>query len=139
MWQIHAIHDKRAAANQPYESVDPFELVAREHLKHADVRFLRRDESCVIGDVEVSYHGDQGPNGARGSRRAFTRIGVKVTIGHSHSPGIEEGVYQVGVSAKLDMGYNRGPSSWLHTHCVTYANGKRTLINVIDGQWRASA
>ncbi|WP_062266915.1 hypothetical protein [Endozoicomonas arenosclerae] len=138
MAQILTRHDERLAANQDYENVDPFELVARQHLKHAEVRFLRRDESCVIGDVEVSYHGDQGPNGARGSRRAFTRIGVKVTIGHSHSPGIEEGVYQVGVSGKLDMGYNKGPSSWLHTHCITYANGKRTLINIIDGQWRAA-
>ncbi|MCW7556505.1 hypothetical protein NX722_28485 [Endozoicomonas gorgoniicola] len=138
MAQILTIHDERMAAGLVYESVDPFELVARQHLEHSDVRFLRRDESCVIGGVEVSYHGDQGPNGVRGSRKAFTRIGVKVTIGHSHSPGIEEGVYQVGVSAKMDMGYNKGPGSWLHTHCVTYANGKRTLINVIDGQWRAT-
>ena len=138
MAEIHRQHNERAKEGLPYRSIDPFELVAREHLKHSEVRFLHRDESCVIGDVEVSYHGDQGPNGARGNRLSFTRIGVKVTIGHSHSPGIEEGVYQVGVSASLDMGYNKGPSSWLHTHCVTYANGKRCLINVIDGQWRAA-
>jgi hypothetical protein len=64
------------------------------------------------------------------------RIGVKSIIGHSHTPAIEEGCYQVGTSTKLSRGYTHGPSSWLNTHCLIYPNGKRTLINVIDGKWR---
>lgn len=53
-----------------------------------------------------------------------------------NSPGIQDGCYQVGTSA-LKMGYAAGaPSSWLSTHCIIYENGKRTLINVIDGKWR---
>ena len=49
-----------------------------------------------------------------------------------------DGVYQVGTSSRLKLEYNSGPSSWLHTHCCIYPNGKRTLITIIDGQWRAS-
>ena len=83
----------------------------------------------------MSYHGDQGINGARGSAVSFTQIGTKSIIGHSHSPCINKGVYQVGTSSRLKLEYTHGASSWLNTHCIIYANGKRTLINVIDGEW----
>jgi hypothetical protein len=82
-------------------------------------------------------HGDRGPNGARGSIKNLRRIGVKSIIGHSHSPGIDEGCYQVGTSTSLVPRLQQsGPSSWLNTHCLVYANGKRTLINIINGEWR---
>jgi hypothetical protein len=90
----------------------------------------------TIEGIEIGYHGDRGPNGARGSRNAFSKIGVKTVIGHSHSPGIRDGAYQTGTSSRLKLEYNSGPS-WLHTHCVIYPNGKRSLINIIDGKWRA--
>lgn len=120
------------------QTIDPFVYWAKQRLKCADrTRFLGRDESFRVKDIELSYHGDQGANGARGSRKSFSRIGERTVIGHSHSPGITEGAYQVGTSSRLTLEYNRGPSSWLHTHCVIYANGKRSLINIIDGEWRA--
>ena len=100
------------------------------------IRCLGRRESCNISGIELSLHGDLGPNGSRGSRQSLRRIGVKTIIGHSHSPGIEEGCYQVGTSSKLNMGYNIGPSSWMHAHCAVYANGKRSLLFIVDGQWR---
>lgn len=98
--------------------------------------FLHRDESYQIVDIEISFHGDKGMNGGRGSAKSFTKIGPKTVIGHSHSPGIEEGVYQVGVSAKLNMEYVSGPSSWLNTHCIIYPDGKRTLVHIINGEWK---
>ena len=97
---------------------------------------LERDESLVLGSVELSLHGDKGPNGARGSRSNLKRIGVKTIIGHSHSPGIDGGCYQTGTSTPLRLDYNKGPSSWLNCHCVLYANGKRSLLPIIDGEWR---
>lgn len=119
-------------------TVDPFVYWAKKKLKTAaQTVFLGRNDSFTIKDIEVGYHGDAGPNGARGTRKAFTRIGTKTVIGHSHSPGIKDGVYQVGTSSRLGLEYQRGPSSWLHTHCVIYANGKRSLINIIGGEWRA--
>jgi len=82
-------------------------------------------------------HGDKGPNGSRGAIRGFGRIGVRSIIGHSHTPGVMDGVYQVGTSSRLRLEYSSGPSSWMHCHCVIYPNGKRSLIWIIDGEWRA--
>ena len=48
-------------------------------------------------------HGDKGPNGARGSIRNLRRIGIRSVIGHTHSPGIDEGCYQVGTSTRLRL------------------------------------
>jgi hypothetical protein len=117
---------------------DAFAYWGQKRLKVADQTiFLRRGESHQIRGIEVSYHGDKGPGGARGSRAAFRRIGVKSVIGHAHAPGIMDGCYQVGTSSRLDLTYAAGtPSAWLHTHCVIYPNGKRALINIIDGRWR---
>lgn len=116
---------------------DPFAWWGARKLKCIDrTRFLKRDESCCIAGIEVGYHGDQGANGARGSLSAFNKIGAKTISGHSHTPGIKEGAYSVGTSTRLRLEYNHGPSSWLQTHCVIYANGKRSLLNVVGGRWR---
>jgi len=60
-----------------------------------------------------------------------------VNTGHTHSTGIIDGVYTAGVHGKLDMDYNKGPSSWSHSHVITYPNGKRAIITIKDGKWRA--
>lgn len=119
-------------------TIDPFAFWALRKLKTAQqAKFLAPDESHLIKGVEVGYHGHRGPDGARGTRGAFGKVGVKTVIGHSHSPGIKDGVYQVGTSSRLGLEYVQGPSSWLHTHCVIYRNGKRSLINIVEGKWRA--
>jgi hypothetical protein len=100
------------------------------------VRCLRANESFTLGNVELSMHGDLGPNGARGSIKNLRRIGVRSVIGHSHSPGIEEGCYQTGTSTYLRLEYNGGPSGWLNTHCIVHADGKRQLVTIINGDWR---
>ena len=115
---------------------DPLSLVAKKLMKKK-ARFLKLGESFQLHGIEMSYHGDKGPNGARGNANAFDKIGVKTIIGHSHTPRIVGGCYQTGTSSLLDMGYNTGPSSWLHSHVLVYANGKRTHINVINGRWQA--
>lgn len=114
----------------------PFIYWGRKELPKDRVQFLERDESFALENVELGMHGDLGPNGARGSIKNLRRIGVKSIIGNSHSPGIDEGCYQTGTSTRLRLEYNVGASSWLNTHCLLYANGKRSLINVIDGEWR---
>jgi hypothetical protein len=91
----------------------------------------------ATGGIECAIHGDQGPNGSRGSALSLSRVAVRMNIGHSHSAMIMDGVYQAGLCGKLDQGYNNGPSSWSHTQIVTYPNGRRTLLTIIDGRWRA--
>lgn len=132
---LELVRGMRIVEGRPQKR-DPFEYWGSRLLKCYDrTKFLKRDESFLIGDTNVSYHGDQGPNGSRGSANAFTKIGGDLVIAHSHSPCIEENVWQVGLSAIMDMGYNKGPSSWLNTHCIKYANGKKSLISIVKGAW----
>lgn len=100
------------------------------------VRVLRRDESITRAGVELGMHGDIGPHGSKGTARNLRRIGTRSIIGHSHSPCIDEGCYQVGTSTSLRLEYNAGPSGWLNTHCILHADGKRQLINIIEGEWK---
>jgi hypothetical protein len=101
------------------------------------VQVLNRGDSYTLRGIEVGLHGDIGPHGSRGSARNLRRIGVRTVIGHSHAPCIDEGCVQVGTSTELVLEYNRGsPSGWMNTHCVIYPNGKRSLINIVDGRWR---
>lgn len=110
--------------------------------KKADVRFLAEDESYITcpdhgGGIENGLHGHHGINGARGSGRSFSRMGRKTNTGHSHTAGIFDGAYVAGTSSRFDLGYNKGPSSWSHSHIVTYPNGKRAIVTMWDGKWRA--
>lgn len=105
-----------------------------------NVKFLRTDESFMIcgeDGIECGCHGDLGSNGSRGSINSFQKLGTRYNIGHSHSAAIKDGVYMAGVSGKIDMGYNRGPGSWSHSHIVTYPNSKRTIVTIKNGKWRA--
>ncbi len=116
---------------------DPFIYWVKRLRRDAQIHCLEIDESFKLGDIECGLHGHQGPNGARGTIENFARLGARVISGHGHTPGIEEGHYRVGTSTPLRLEYSRGgPSSWLNTHCVTYANSKRALITVVDGTWR---
>lgn len=102
-----------------------------------DIRFLRPDESFVIcGQIECGNHGHLGPNGSRGTPRALSRLGMKGNSGHTHSAGIYDGQYVAGTWA-IDLEYATGPSSWSISFIVTYPNGKRAIITLRDGAYRA--
>jgi hypothetical protein len=105
------------------------------------VRFLDGDESFVTcrkaGGIE-HIHGHDGPNGARGTPRGFERLGRRTTTGHTHVAGIVGDVVTSGTSSKLRLAYNRGASSWTHSHTIEYPNGCRAVITLIDGRWRGA-
>lgn len=90
--------------------------------------YLKTDQSLIIAGVEMGCHGHNGINGSRGSPAQFRKLGVPMNTGHTHSPSIIGRVYTAGVSASLDMDYNKGPSSWAIAHIVTYENGQRAII-----------
>lgn len=103
----------------------------------AGIQFLKTDESFrLFGDLECGQHSHLGNNGARGSVQAYQKQGIRFNIGHSHAACIKDGVYQAGVSGMMDMGYNKGGSSWNQSHILTYSNGKRTIITLKKGKWR---
>ena len=109
--------------------------------KEVNATFLKQDDSFVIakanGGIECGMHGHLGMNGAKGSSRSFSKMGPKANMGHTHSAEIFDGIYTAGVTGSLDMGYNKGPSSWTHTHIVTYPNGKRALLTYNKGKFYA--
>lgn len=118
------------------EHGDAFSYWFKKLSKNSSARCLGVDESFTLAGIECGMHGHQGPNGSRGSIKNLGRIGAKSVIGHSHSPGINEGCYQAGTSTRLRLEYTHGPSSWLNTHVAIYASGKRALITIIDGEWK---
>lgn len=125
------------AIHQTGSIPDAFSLYVKEELAHNDRIVVHdSDESFMVGPIEISMHGDKGPNGSRGSARGLSRLPQKSVIGHSHTPCIERGCYQVGTSTGFNLEYAKGPTSWMNTHCAIYANGKRQLINVLRGRWR---
>lgn len=130
------------ATETGFYSFDPFKFWCEnpengKGLKNIKTtRFLNRGESLRICSIEVGFHGDIGISGSKASLKSMSRLSEKIVIGHSHTPGIMSGCYQVGTSSKLNLEYKKGPSSWMQTHCVIYPDGKRTLINIINNRWK---
>lgn len=95
------------------------------------VRFLADGESLEIGGVECGVHGHAGPDGTRGSVGAFERLGIDMVLGHFHHPLARGGVHVTGV-CQLDLGYNRGLTSWAIAHVVCHEDGSRQHV-FLDG------
>lgn len=136
----HKMNAKCYEAQERGERPRPFRDALRRHLSHNKqprFTFVHEDESHrIVGDIECGLHGHLGPNGASGTPKNLAVIG-KANTGHTHSAGIVDGVYTAGVYGELDMGYNKGPSSWSHSAVLTYRNGKRAIITFNNGKfWR---
>lgn len=114
---------------------DPFHYWINKLYPKHKFTLLARDTSDKAKQIELSMHGDLGPNGARGSIMNLSKIGVKSVIAHTHTPGIRDGCSQVGTSSVLRRDWNIGPSSWMHTNVIVYSNGKRSLVSSISGEW----
>jgi len=101
-----------------------------------NVKFLTRNDDFKVRGWQLANHGDKGLNGARGSTRGLEKIMVKGIAGHSHTPELFRDIMKVGISAKLNMEYNEGASSWMHANALIYPNGQAQLVNIIDGDWK---
>jgi len=102
-----------------------------------NVRWLGLNDDVKVGGVQLAAHGHLGPNGLRNaSPKALEQAYGQCVTGHAHTPEIIRGAWRVGTMSKLRLGYNDGPSSWLHTIGLVYRNGSRQLVNIIDGKWR---
>jgi hypothetical protein len=104
--------------------------------------FLTTDDSYIINGIECGMHGHIGANGSRGSPNQFTKLNMPLNTGHTHSCSIKGNVYTAGVTGSLDMGYNKGASSWSHSHILTYPNGFRTIVTMrktSSGLWEYKA
>lgn len=114
-----------------------FELYLKPRLQHTKTTFTYPNKPYMLGGVDHSQHGHKGANGARGSATGMANTTHKLTIGHTHSARIVKAVYQVGKSCGT-LEYESGLSSHTNTHCLQYASGKRTLIDILGTSWRAT-
>ncbi len=133
--QNAAWHDAIRAGNDNFNIV---EHAMRGANLPDSVEFVAAGEGYQVDGIECGLHGDLGISGSRGSPNQFKRFGVRTSTGHTHTPSISEGAYVSGVSAKLDQGYNKGPTTWAHAHIVQYHNQKRTILLMSkDGRCQA--
>ena len=135
-------HDLNAAWHKAIRAGNDSFNVVEYGLRRANlpesVEFVGAGQGYQVDGIECGLHGDLGISGSRGSPNQFKRFGVRTSTGHTHTPSISEGAYVSGVSAKLDQGYNKGPTTWAHAHIVQYHNGKRTLLLMSkDGRCQA--
>lgn len=123
---------------EPVPTFSLFEHAARQALGDdlAGVEWVHDGQSFPVDGIEHGHHGFRGVNGAKASVEGFARIGRKMSVADGHAPEILEGVYRAGVMA-LRHGYNKGPSSWAVAHLVQYQNGKRSVVTLQRGKWRA--
>lgn len=121
------------------EMPDPFPYwvyrILDEQKAPHNIFCVPRNQSYTIAGIECALHGDQGPNGARGSLKNLSKIGVKVISGHSHTPGIEAGHYRTGTMTALQLEYTGPVSSWLNAHVSIDPMGKRHVHICIDGRF----
>jgi hypothetical protein len=112
---------------------------AMRNLNYKGAKFLRGDESFLICGrrIECGQHGHLGPAGRFGTPENLSRMGRKANTAHTHATGIYNGLYVAGTSSKLRWTYNLGPSSWTNSHIVTYPNGKRSIVTIYRGKWKA--
>jgi hypothetical protein len=105
----------------------------------ARTKFLLSDESYLTcgKKIENGMHGHLGPAGRWGSPLNLSTMARKANTAHTHSAGIFNGLYVAGTSTNLRWNYNQGPSNWSHTHILTYSNGKRALVTMYVGKWKA--
>lgn len=89
------------------------------------------------GGIQIGQHGHLGPKGGPATPSAHSKVSEQMTIGDKHSPEIKDGLYVAGVSCMLNLRFNKGASSWRHAHVLHYPNGRRTILFVQDGKWRA--
>ena len=118
-----------------YDGIDPLKFYF-ESGHDTYIKFLKKDESFEIAQVQLGAHGNEGANGARGSLDAMEKSFKNSISAHTHHMRIVRGAWSVGTSTFLRIGYNTGSSSWTNTSALLYPNGMRQLISVIDGRWR---
>jgi len=91
----------------------------------------------MVNGTECFLHGDKGSGGSQGSAINIEKSYGSAFLGHSHTPRIIRDTFSMGCLCELKLDYNIGSaSSWLHCNGIIYPNGAKTLVIIIEGQWR---
>lgn len=96
---------------------------------------LGRDKSYMVEGIEVNNHGDLGANGSRGTPNQFHKLNVKILSGDKHNMYTYDLAYGLGISGRLDHGYNRGMSSWGQGNGIIHRNGEYQHLMYFNGKF----
>lgn len=133
-------HNYRLALDLAIWRVDghnPLEKYVESKLgKVKNFLWLKRDEDFEVAGVQLAAHGDRGVNGSRGMLGGIERAYTDSITGHSHTPKILRGAWQVGTCTKLRLPYTVGPSSWLNASCFLYENSQKQMVISVEGKWK---
>ncbi len=117
---------------------DIFQSTIREYARGRlkGVKFVGENDSFSLLGNELSQHGHIGPGGSRGTSVAMVKLALKMTTAHTHSPFYRNGVMVPGV-CQLDMGYNRGATTWAVCHVIMHKNGMRQQVFMVGDRYAA--
>lgn len=114
------------------DSINAFKIAAEnvEDLPEiaSNIIYGDLDESFTVCGVELGQHGHNGTGGARGSLASFKRMGNPTVTGHTHTPERDGNNLVVGVTGSLDMGYNKGGSTWDRANVDVFESGRSELV-----------
>lgn len=96
---------------------------------------LGLDDSLIIGKYECAMHGHLGSNGTRGSISQFYKMDIPAIVAHRHTVMRMDDIIMTGTNSKLDLGYNVGPSDWMHSNTLVHPNGIAQQIIIIDSEY----
>lgn len=94
----------------------------------ANIEFGKIDDEKLFYGWDYTMHGHVGTGGARGSKQSFKKMRIKSVTGHTHSPLEDHNTVIVGVTGSLEMGYNKGGTTWDRANAIIYPNGTCSLV-----------
>ncbi len=94
----------------------------------SNIEFGKIDSQRLAFGYDISMHGHVGTGGARGSAVSFKKMRIKTVTGHTHSPFEDNNTVVVGVTGSMEMGYNKGGTTWDRANAVVYPNSTHQLL-----------
>lgn len=96
----------------------------------SNIVFGKIDNEMLAFGYDVGMHGHIGTGGARGSAISFKKMRIKTVTGHTHSPFEDHNTIVVGVTGSMEMGYNKGGTTWDRANALIYPNSTHQLLPV---------
>lgn len=93
-----------------------------------NITFGKIDSQHINFGYDTGMHGHVGTGGARGSAVSFKKMRIKTVTGHTHSPFEDFNTVVVGVTGSMEMGYNKGGTTWDRANAVLYPNSTHQLV-----------
>lgn len=93
-----------------------------------NITFGKIDSQQLEYGYDCGMHGHMGTSGARGSAVSFKKMRIKTVTGHTHSPLEDFNTVVVGVTGSMEMGYNKGGTTWDRANAVIYPNSTHQLL-----------